>query len=98
MEIKTTTTDANILSCCEVLKVLRPHLEYSSFVPTIRKMMEEGYVLAFIENEGTAEAANGFRLLRKLYNGKQYYIDDLATLPSPGERGSAANYSILSSV
>jgi len=50
-------------------------------------MMEEGYILAFIEEDSIAVAAIGFRYMQLLYNGKQYYIDDLTTLPKSRGKG-----------
>ena len=52
-------------------------------------MLTEGYTLAFIEEEGKAVAAVGFRYLQFLYNGKHMYIDDLSTLPAYRGNGYA---------
>lgn len=85
MEISIANSDSDILLCWQVMKELRPHLNEADFLPTVKEMMEEGYILAFIKEDNTAVAAIGFRYLQLLYNGKQYYIDDLTTLP--GHRG-----------
>ena len=87
MEIKIASTDDEILKCYDVLKVLRPHLEFDSFVPIVKEMITEGYQLAFIEESRNAVAAIGFRYLQFLYNGKHYYIDDLCTLPEARGKG-----------
>ncbi len=51
-------------------------------------MMQEGYQLAFIEDEtGQAAAVIGFRYLWFTYNGKHLYIDDLSTLPEVRGKG-----------
>lgn len=87
MKIQIAKTDTDILKCWEVLKALRPHLEYDSFLSTIKEMIQEGYLLAFIEENDKAVAAVGFRYLQYLYNGKHYYIDDLSTLPESRGKG-----------
>ena len=89
MQIQKATTATDILKCWEVIKVLRPHLEQDLFVATVNEMMTEGYRLVFIEEDGKAAAAVGFRYLQYLYNGKHFYIDDLSTLPESREIGRA---------
>jgi GNAT superfamily N-acetyltransferase len=89
MEIKNAVTEIDILKCWDVVKALRPHLDKNKFVPTVKEMMNEGYTLAFIEEDGIAVAAIGFRYLQLLYNGRQYYIDDISTLPGYRGRGYA---------
>ena len=87
MEIKIATKEEDILKCWDVMKVLRPHLELETFVSTIKEMMTEGYQLVYIEDNGKAAAAIGFRYLQFLYNGKHFYIDDLTTLPESRGKG-----------
>jgi GNAT superfamily N-acetyltransferase len=87
MEVKICKTAADILKCRDVVRELRPHIAAENFVATVQAMTEEGYQLAFIEEDGIAAAAIGFRYLQFLYNGKHIYIDDLSTLPSARARG-----------
>ena len=89
MEIRIAKTDEDILRCFKVLKELRPHLHSDSYLSTVKKMMAEGYLLAYIEENNIAVAAVGFRYLQLLYNGRQYYIDDLSTLPENRGKGHA---------
>jgi GNAT superfamily N-acetyltransferase len=89
VEIKIATTKEDILKCWEVLLALRPHLSMDTFVPILTEMITEGYTLVYIEEHGKAVAAVGFRYLQFLYNGKQYYIDDLSTLPEYRGKGYA---------
>lgn len=89
MEIKIATSEENILKCWEVLLALRPHLTKETFLPTVMQMINEGYTLAFIEEDAKAAAAIGFRYLQFLYNGKHFYIDDLSTLPEYRGKGYA---------
>ena len=87
MEIQIAKTDEEILKCWNVIRELRPHLDPDTFVPTVKEMIREGYTLAFIEEDGLAVAAIGFRYLQFLYNGKHFYIDDLSTLPTHRGKG-----------
>ncbi|NNV57332.1 GNAT family N-acetyltransferase [Limnovirga soli] len=85
MQVQIAKTDADIEKCLDVMLVLRPHLQTANFLPLVKEMMQEGYILAFIENNGKAASVVGYRYQQYLYNGKHYYIDDLSTLPE--ERG-----------
>lgn len=69
------------------MKILRPHLLENDFVPLVKSMISEGYSLAFIEENGVAAAAIGFRHFQKLYDGKQIYVDDLTTLEEHRGKG-----------
>ena len=87
MKIQIARNGHDILKCWDCLMELRPHLLKETFVETVLEMINEGYHLAFIEEEGRAVAAVGFRYQQFLYNGKHLYIDDLSTLPQSRGRG-----------
>ncbi len=89
MQIQIAKTKEDILKCWDVLFILRPHLAKENFVATIQEMITEGYILAFIEKDGIAVSAMGYRYLQYLYIGKHYYIDDLVTLESARGSGYA---------
>ena len=90
MEIQIAKTEEDILKCWDVLLVLRPHMIKETFVSTIMEMIGEGYILAFIEKDGIAASAIGYRYQQYLYIGKHYYIDDLVTLESARGNGYAS--------
>ena len=87
MEIKIAKTETDILKCLDAMLALRPHINSLFFVDTVKEMMNEGYQLSFIEEDGKAAAVIGFRYLQFLYNGKHFYIDDLSTLPASRGKG-----------
>ncbi|MBX2890369.1 MAG: GNAT family N-acetyltransferase [Saprospiraceae bacterium] len=89
MQIQLARTDADIRKCWPVMKLLRPHLEEEWFIPLVKEMQSEGYELAFIEENGIAAAAIGYRHLQKLFDGKQIYVDDLTTLEEHRGKGYA---------
>lgn len=86
--IKIATTEKEIASCWDVVFALRPHLTKEKFLAMIPEMQkEEGYILAYIEENNRAVAFAGFRRLQKLFSGKTIYIDDLSTLPEYRQKG-----------
>ena len=89
MRTQIARSDDDILKCWNVLRELRPHLVSETFLQVVREMMDEGYHLAYIEEDGKAVAAIGFRYLQYLFNGKHFYIDDLSTLTAYRGKGYA---------
>ena len=83
-------TPEDVAKCTRVLLELRPHLTPEKLVPMVMDMMKEGYELAFIEENGEAMSAIGFRYLQFLFCGKHFYIDDLVTLPEARGKGYGA--------
>ncbi len=80
-------TPEDIAKCIRVILELRPHLDPDKVVPMVQDMLKEGYQLAFIEENGEAMAAIGYRYLQFLFCGKHFYIDDLVTLPEARGKG-----------
>jgi GNAT superfamily N-acetyltransferase len=72
-------TIADIARCFAVMHQLRPHLVESAFVARVRKMQQEGFHLAFVEEAGAVRAVAGYRYHDKLFSGCNLYVDDLVT-------------------
>lgn len=89
MQIQLARTGHDIQKCWPVMKLLRPHLDEANFVPLVKEMISEGYELAFVEENGMAASAIGFRYQQKLFDGKQIYVDDLTTLEEHRGKGYA---------
>lgn len=87
MEIRTAQTDTEILACFEVMHVLRPHLERSSFVARVRRQQAQGYTLVFILEADSVVAAAGWRFADFLAWGRVLYVDDLIAAPDKRGRG-----------
>ena len=81
MTVKHAQTPEDIIKCWDAIQALRPHLEKTTFVALVQDMQTTGYHLAFIEEDGKAAAAIGYRYLHFLFCDKHIYIDDLTTLP-----------------
>jgi GNAT superfamily N-acetyltransferase len=87
MTIEVATTNEQIAACFPVMRELRPHLEPSAFVPTIRQLERDGYRLAWLEADGAIVTVAGFRLKRALFCPMFLYVDDLVTLASERSKG-----------
>lgn len=73
-------SDEEIEKCFSVLSELRPHLVEESFLRQVRDMENEGFKLAYIEENSKTVSVAGFRMATTLLMGKHLYIDDLVTL------------------
>ncbi len=78
-----------ILRCTAVMHALRPQLNAENIVPIISGMIDRGYHLICIEEQGKAVCAAGYRFTEHLAWGKAIYIDDLSTLPEARLKGYA---------
>jgi|UPI00039BCCF9 GNAT superfamily N-acetyltransferase len=77
--IKTATTDEEIKNCFSVMVQLRPNLSEDSFVNSVRELMGEGYILAYLSDANAIKAVAGFKEQKNLFLGKHLYIEDLVT-------------------
>jgi GNAT superfamily N-acetyltransferase len=89
MKIEIADTDNKILKCFDVLKELRPVLTQENYLSALKGFISRGYYLIYIEENGKAVAASGYRFAEHLYWGKAIYVDDLSTLPSARKKGYA---------
>ncbi|CAN5812363.1 MAG: GNAT family N-acetyltransferase [Gemmatimonadetes bacterium] len=85
--IRLARSDAEILRCFPVLWQLRTHLRESDFVDTIRRQQASGYLLAYLESDGSVRAVAGYRFIDNLYSGRLLYVDDLSTDQAVRSRG-----------
>ena len=72
MDIKTASTAKEIEDCFDVMSELRPHLLREEFVAQVREQEQQGYLLAFIEDESGVACVVGFRISKCLSWGKFY--------------------------
>ncbi|BAY10581.1 GNAT family N-acetyltransferase [Calothrix sp. NIES-2098] len=80
-------SDAEIERCFPIMQALRPHLIASDFVSRIRRQEQQGYQLAYLEDDGSIKAVGGFRIGESLSWGKFLYVDDLVTQESDRSQG-----------
>jgi len=80
LEIQLATDGEQIRSCYKIMHQLRPHLtSEEAFVSQVQRQIQEGYRLAYIQNDGQVKSLAGFRFLEFLAWGKVMYIDDLVS-------------------
>ena len=89
MEIKQAKEKEDFLKCWEVVHELRPHLEEDRYLTLMLYMIDEGYKLVFIEENGKGVSFCGYRVTTMLHRGRSIYVDDLCTLPEARGRGHA---------
>jgi GNAT superfamily N-acetyltransferase len=85
--IKLAESNNEIADCFQVMKQLRPELTEKFFVPLVRELMQEGYQVAFLQDENKVVCVAGFKISNSLSIGKNLYIDDLSTLNSSQSKG-----------
>lgn len=80
MTIVKLDSKANLERCFPIVKELRPHLDFESFLDIYEQSHKmNSYQLVGIESNGEILAIMGFRILYDLVRGKHLYIDDLVT-------------------
>lgn len=88
ISIEHAETDEQIASTFDVMSQLRPQLERSEYVPTIRELMSsDGTRLLALREDGVVRAVALYRIMRMLYCGRLLYIDDLVTDAGTRSRG-----------
>jgi GNAT superfamily N-acetyltransferase len=77
---KTAETEADLRRCFPVMVQLRPHLSQDEFVArALRQSERDGYVIAYVEEDGEVRAVAGYRISECMHAGKFLYVDDLVT-------------------
>jgi ribosomal protein S18 acetylase RimI-like enzyme len=89
MEIRQAKEKEDFLKCWEVVHELRPHLDQDRYLTLMLYMIDEGYKLIYVEENGKAVSVCGYRVTTMLHRGRSIYIDDLATLKSSTRKGYA---------
>src|SRR5215213_4037741 len=91
MEIKLAETKEDFLKCWDVVHELRPHLDQEQYLTLMLYMLDEGYKMIFIEEDGLGVCFCGYRYTTMLHRGRSIYIDDLCCLPSSRGKGYAGS-------
>lgn len=70
---------------------MRPYLiSEQGFIDQVQRQIEQGYRLAYLEEDGQVRALAGFRFLEFLAWGKVLYIDDLVSDAGTRKKAMAA--------
>ena len=86
-EVRLAQTPEEILRCFRVMAHLRPYLLEAEFVGRVQAQQEQGYRLAYLEDEGAPVAVAGYRVMEVLSTGRTMYVDDLVTDETRRSRG-----------
>lgn len=89
MKISQAKEKEDYLKCWNVVHELRPHLDQERYLTLILYMIDEGYKMIYIEENGKAVSFCGYRLTTMLYRGRNINVDDLCTLPEARGKGHA---------
>ena len=87
MRIALARSQAEIKACHPVMKELRTQYDARAFSERVQEQQKDGYLLAFVEDEGEVAAVAGFRLSRNLAWDKFLYVDDFVTDPAARSKG-----------
>ena len=90
MNIQYATATHDLTRCFEVMKELRPHHTLESFLVSMDVMLQEGYHLLYLEDDGQVVAVAGFRFTTTLYDGLIIDFDDFVTLAAGRGKGYGA--------
>jgi GNAT superfamily N-acetyltransferase len=85
--IRLAESDADIERCFPVMAQLRPHLTKDDFIRRVKLQRQEGYQLAYAEDEGAVRSVAGFRIMNMLAHGHFLYVDDLVTDENARSKG-----------
>ena len=85
MNIALANDPAAVARCFATMRDLRPHLtDEAGFVARVERQGKEGFLLAYLEDDGEVRAVAGYRFIESLSAGKFLYVDDLVS--REGER------------
>jgi GNAT superfamily N-acetyltransferase len=87
MSIQLATSDAEIMECFAILFQLRPHLKQENFLTQVQRQQQQGYQLAFLEQEYQTIAVAGFRISECLAWGQHLYVYDLVVKAAERSQG-----------
>lgn len=79
--------DWEIAECFKCMKQLHTGLAADSFVLLVRELINDGYQIACLRDNGQVVCVAGFRISQNLFLGKHLYVDDLSTLEEAQSQG-----------
>jgi GNAT superfamily N-acetyltransferase len=88
MIVRLAKTDDDLMRAFPAVNALRPALTPETYLPMVKRMMNNGFHLAMLELEnGTVASIGGFRIDEMFHRGKGVYVDDLSTLEEHRSKG-----------
>lgn len=84
-------TSSDLQRCFEVMRQLRPHLNYEDYILIYQEAHQsDGYEIVALEEQREVVALMGYRVLSDFVRGRHLYIDDLVTREDRRSRGLGA--------
>lgn len=90
MNIKIAESDAELERIAGVLLQLRSAFDSPTLIAQIRRQMNAGYRIAYVEADGEVLCVAGFVVGLKLAWGNHIYVDDLVSAEQHRSRGAGA--------
>lgn len=87
MNIALAISDTDLTRCFPVVAQLRPHLSQDHYFRQVLRQRQEGYRLAYLEDNGAVHSVAGFRIMEMLAFGKILYVDDLVSADNQRSKG-----------
>tara|TARA_B100000287_G_scaffold408730_1_gene435362 strand:+ start:697 stop:1131 length:435 start_codon:yes stop_codon:yes gene_type:complete len=84
---KNAISDLEIKRCFDVMSELRTDLVRDQFLGVVRDLEQQGYQLAYLEEDEIIVSVAGYRIAKNLFLGQHLYIDDLVTSQKYRSRG-----------
>lgn len=93
MEAKLLSSDEELQRIIPVMQQLRTEFDTDSLLIQIKSQMQEGYRIAYVEQDGEVMCVAGFVIGQKLAWQKHIYIDDLVT--ARAHRSTGAGHCLM---
>ena len=88
MQVHIAEDEQELKRIAPVMLELRDHFDSDGLVAQIRAQQKDGYVVAYVEEDGEVLAVAGFVITSKLAWRKHLYVDDLVTAAARRSRGA----------
>ena len=88
MKVTLLQSENELIKIAPTLCQLRPQYSQEQLIVQILKQQQNGYQIAYVEEEDTVICVAGFVISEKLAWGKSLYIDDLVTNQECRSRGA----------
>lgn len=88
MEMKIANSELELRKISPVLLQLRPQYSADELVQQIQTQQQQGYKIAYVEEDGNVLCVAGFVMAHKLAWQKHIYIDDLVTNEATRSHGA----------
>ncbi len=90
MQVHIARDEQELKRIAPVMLELRDHFDTEGLLAQIRLQQQDGYQVAYVEEDGEVLAVAGFVITSKLAWHKHLYVDDLVTAAARRSRGAGS--------